>query len=586
MSRLTLLIAAALICSCGASPHASTPPAAGDPGEPTEHPDGGGASARPPDAGPLLALQDDAEIVAVELPGRLDCAATTSGKITVRNRGAATWSRAAGYALGAVGDSDPFVASGRIALSEGVSVRPGESHLFELPLRASRTLSAVSDWQMVHEGVRWFGPLASQQITADCGARRAGKVRLSGHSLEDDGGKFSALGVSLFWAAWGYRNDRPRLEAALALLARNGFDYIRVLGVVGDPRAPDSWDGREIDKDWPDYAAVIAGLTDLAYDRYGLRVQWTLIGDGQVSVPSSAERYALADSFLKMSLGREQKIILFEVANEYFKNGFGGPTGLQELRALSAYLNARTDILVAPSAPADSEGCGEMEAMHAGAVADVATIHFSRDVGGAEGPWRPVRAPWSLADCKVPPGSSNEPIGPGSSVAQENDPLRLAASMLAASVSGVPMYVFHTRAGVRGDLELAAMPGLDAFAKAKTLAPGDLASWSRQDCQAADAPFRCYAIDAGGNRVADRMWPELQAPQGGAVRVYSGVNGKQFFVLPFGILNRLVLEARRDMDLEVHDPVSGKVVDRVGLNAGQRFELEGASAFVLKGAFR
>ena len=89
----------------------------------------------------------------------------------------------------------------------------------------------------------------------------------------------------MFFGAWAYKNDRARLERNLATLSRNGFDYVRVLGVVGDVKPRDSWDGRESDWRDPDYRKTIAGLTDLANYTYGLRVEWTLIGDGQKNIP-------------------------------------------------------------------------------------------------------------------------------------------------------------------------------------------------------------------------------------------------------------------------------------------------------------
>ena len=68
-------------------------------------------------------------------------------------------------------------------------------------------------------------------------------------------------------------------------------------------------------RQWPDYDKVIAGLTDLAYDKYGLRVQWTLFG-GAPSTPPGRAREALVDRFATMSRGREHKIFAFEIANE------------------------------------------------------------------------------------------------------------------------------------------------------------------------------------------------------------------------------------------------------------------------------
>src|SRR5687767_2067738 len=42
-------------------------------------------------------------------------------------------------------------------------------------------------------------------------ARRAGRVRVEGHSLVDDKGPFLGLGASYFTALWRARHDRPRL---------------------------------------------------------------------------------------------------------------------------------------------------------------------------------------------------------------------------------------------------------------------------------------------------------------------------------------------------------------------------------------
>src|SRR5688500_14498998 len=73
-------------------------------------------------------------------------------------------------------------------------------------------------------------------------ARRAGRVRVDGHALADDGGHFLALGVSYFTALWRCKNDRARLEADLSFLSRQGFNYYRMLSMVGHHPG---WDGRE-----------------------------------------------------------------------------------------------------------------------------------------------------------------------------------------------------------------------------------------------------------------------------------------------------------------------------------------------------
>lgn len=411
--------------------------------------------------------------------------------------------------------------------------------------------------------------------------RRAGRVRLVGRTLSDDGGKFNALGASLFYGAWAYRNDRPRLERNLATLSRNGFDYVRVLGVVGDTKAPDSWDGRESDWRDPDYARTIAGLTDLAYDTYGLRVEWTLIGDGQKNIPDRADRSRLVDTFLAMSRGREHKIIHFEVANEAWQNGFAGEEREEQLRELTKYMNDRTDVLVAASAGADA---GQAKRIYAGGVADIATVHFDRDVSKADGHWRPVRQPWEHQFSGLPVGSNNEPIGPGSSVAAENDPIKLVAAAVVTHVSGLPMYVYHSKAGVRGHEEIADMPGVGSFVHLKKVVPGDLASWTPKNAHWPDSPFRVYARDEAGELVPDRMWPDLKGGTG-AVRVYGAVKGGEFFVVAVGVKGGLTMEPRRKAELEIVDPMTGEVLDRRTLEAAEQLELDGPEVIVLRGRF-
>jgi hypothetical protein len=424
-------------------------------------------------------------------------------------------------------------------------------------------------------------PAAAAEEAGPAG-RRAGRVRLDGRSLADDGGAFNALGASLFYGAWAFKHDRPRLERNLATLARHGFDYVRVLGVVGDPNRPDSWDGRESDWRDPDYAKTIAGLTDLAYDAYGLRVEWTLVGDGQKVIPDRADRFRLADTFLAMSRGREHKIVHFEVANEAWQNGFAGAGGERQLRELTKYLNDRTDVLVAASAGADA---AQGERLYAGGVADVATVHFDRDVSKADGHWRPVRQPWGHQFSGLPVGSNNEPIGPGSSVAAEDDPVKLVAAAIVTYVSGLPMYVYHSKAGIRGHDEMSDMPGVGAFAHLKKIVPHDLASWSPKNAHWPDSPFRMYARDRDGVLVADQARTDV-AGGTGAVRVYAAVNGDDFFVVPFGVEGGVVLEPRRRSEFEVVDPMTGDVLAHKSLAAGERFELAGRELFVLRGRVR
>lgn len=415
--------------------------------------------------------------------------------------------------------------------------------------------------------------------------KRTGLVKLDGHSLSDDQGRFNALGTTLMWAAWGYKHDRPRLEQNLDFISKHGFHFIRALGVVGDYGGADYWDGREIDWHWADYDQVIAGLTDLCYDKYGLRIEWTLIGDGQKNIPSSSDRKALVDRFVAMSQSRAHKIIHFELANEAWQNGFEGATGQAELRTLTQYLNDATDILVAASAP-DPTSCSATQALYAGGIADLATLHFDRDVGQKDGHWRPVWQPWWVHGCAgVPVASNNEPIGPGASVSTENDPQKLVAGAVMTHLAGLPLHVFHTGAGVRGDSDLWEMAGADAFGALASTLPNDLASWTPKDPKAADAPLRIFA-EEGGQAKPDLTWPELGAPESGVVAAYAAVSGKSFVMLPIGIKVHVILEARVAQSFDVIDLSSGAVVSSHTLGVGEKLTLSGAEARFIKGVVK
>jgi hypothetical protein len=407
---------------------------------------------------------------------------------------------------------------------------------------------------------------------------RPGATRVSGHALRDDAGEFAALGASLFWAAWAYRHDRPRLDAALARLSEHRFDYIRALGVVG--RQP-YWAGREIDWRWPDYDAVIAGLTDHAYDRYGLRVQWTIFADADQVIPDAADRVRLLDRFVEMSRGREHKIIHFELANESWQNGFGGADGIAQLRELTRRLASRTQIPVAIS---DSEGhdCEDHLVLYRDLDVEIVTEHFARDVGGPLGSWAPALEAWRLRECAGLPAvrSSNEPIGPRSSVASEENPTRIIGAALAAYLSGVGLYVFHTDAGVWGREPLEAMPNagamLGALRAMKGYLPPDIANW--QSHRHGD-PGHPFVLFAGEARDATRVAGQAD----GAVEMLASVHGDWFVAVPLGIVDGLTIEARGAMRFAVIDPLTGEQIDAHELRAGEKVRLPELPVLVLKG---
>jgi len=421
-------------------------------------------------------------------------------------------------------------------------------------------------------------------------------VHLSGKSLCDDAGPMLGLGVSYFQALRDAKYDRPRLESNLAFLASRGFNYVRVLSMV-------SWDGMEIApvtftnrfrrvvEGWPDYGSQFQDLLELA-GRHGLRIEITVFADAQYVMPSKPMRQAHMDRVLRAIAGHEQQVMHLEVANEAWQNGFPGAQGVADLRAFTQYLADRTRVLVAITSYDDTSDQGIIS-MYKGSAADLATVHFSRDKRTPEGGWLPVRDCYRAGNLPgVPPVISNEPIGPGSSVDAESDPIKLCGAAAFAWIANLPGYVFHSRAGIYGweqccppsgnPLRFEQVPGIDAFAHLRRILPPDLASWTRNDGIESGAPFTVFCNDK-----PNQYWSGASGPTNGCVRNIGSSKGGQFVCLPMGIPGGgVTLEARRDVRFEALNPLTGAVVTNLTLHAGKRFTLpQGPGALILKGRF-
>ena len=192
---------------------------------------------------------------------------------------------------------------------------------------------------------------------------------------------------------------------------------------------------------WPDYWQQFRDLLDLVA-QHGLRAEVTLFADAHYVMPGKGTRQAHLDGILANIAGREEKILHLEVANEAWQNGFPGSTGITELHEFAQYLADRTSVPVAITSNDDTSDAGIIS-LHRGSAADLATVHFTRDASTIEGGWLPVRDCYRAGDLPgVPPVSSNEPIGPGSSVSSESDPIKLCAAAVFAYIANLPSYVY------------------------------------------------------------------------------------------------------------------------------------------------
>jgi hypothetical protein len=115
--------------------------------------------------------EDDARIVAVGFPAELACGQEEQGLVVVENTGRSTWKRDLGFKLGAVNDEDPIFDSNdvRVWLGGDEDVAPGEQHAFTVDLLGTDQAEFIqSDWQMVREGVHWFGEIGTAHVRVIC----------------------------------------------------------------------------------------------------------------------------------------------------------------------------------------------------------------------------------------------------------------------------------------------------------------------------------------------------------------------------------------------------------------------------------
>jgi hypothetical protein len=407
--------------------------------------------------------------------------------------------------------------------------------------------------------------ILSSGLIADRSLR--GMVRLQGRALADAGGPFNALGTTLFWALWGESRDPDRLDKNLTWLAARGVDYVRILGMVGG----ESWEDRTIDPASPDYWPTVDRLLNRLAS-HGLRAQVTLFAEADDMMPDRTARERFVDRWAEIANAHPERFVMLEIANEHAQNGIEDIT---ELRALGSRLARGTSVLVALSAPVGGRECE----VYAGSAADLATVHYSREEDDA-GSWASVREPWKWPQgfddaCpgRLPPAVNNEPIGPQSSVAADDDPLRLAMAYVMTFVAGNAAYVLHTGAGVRGGGAGDAARGrpanifevsrieqtLTAIAAARGYLPAGLANWSRLDPASEQFPFEGI----------DRL-----------PYVYASTNRNGFVVALLDVRAPLELRARRAMNLEVRKPLEA-ARSRNRIEKGGIVDLTGSASYVL-----
>ncbi|MDP6933571.1 MAG: NBR1-Ig-like domain-containing protein [Myxococcota bacterium] len=169
------------------------------------------------ETGDTTGTEDGADLESVDLPLSMGCGDSYSASVEMRNTGQTTWTREDGYKLGAVNDEDSLYGPDvRVWLPEDVSVAPGESHVFDFELTAPQEEDDyLTDWQMVHEGVQWFGESTAETVVVACTVQTFCDP-LTDSSLQSGFEDKSISGGSFTSAGWQTTDDEDQVRIEMS----------------------------------------------------------------------------------------------------------------------------------------------------------------------------------------------------------------------------------------------------------------------------------------------------------------------------------------------------------------------------------
>jgi hypothetical protein len=113
---------------------------------------------------PAAALAgNNAQFISQNISQTMTAGQTYSVSVTMKNTGTAAWTETDKYRLGSQNPQDNWVwREGRVYLAAGESVSPGQTKTFTFSVKAPATPGAYNfRWQMVRDGVEWFGEKTS-----------------------------------------------------------------------------------------------------------------------------------------------------------------------------------------------------------------------------------------------------------------------------------------------------------------------------------------------------------------------------------------------------------------------------------------
>jgi hypothetical protein len=382
-------------------------------------------------------------------------------------------------------------------------------------------------------------------------AGRHGRVRLDGRAMVDDDGAWLPVGLSFFWPVREAGSDH--VQRNLRWSRERGADFWRVFCEVQDWQAPYSFGPR--DAGWLDRVRLVRD----AILSVEARAAWTLFG-GNALTP--AEQMRLVEDVLVVCQEKPHAVQYVEISNE--GQGFKDADGPRRMRSF-AEIFARHGYPTALTSAAHGD-----DVLYPGSAATVATEHFERTP--SEDGWRPVRQPWGYWDRQAMPPAfiNNEPIGPGASggdlqdptwVQASTDPLRLACAAGVTWIAGGCAHVLHPAAGIYPKAEAqvnysehaALDPALAGVAALRRLLPADLPNWARQNHHWQGHPFSFAPYTPGDESLAHSL---------GCVRAFAATRGADSVCLPIGVMGDttrgyMTLTPKQAMTWTTYDPLTG-----------------------------
>ena len=443
---------------------------------------------------------------------------------------------------------------------------------------------------------------------------RPGLVRANYKVVFDDAGVFHPLGLTFFWALFGWKYERARIMAHLKWFATKRFDYLRILGEV-------DWQGRSIEPLWPDYEDILQGFVDAAYD-HGMRTEVTIVGGRQFD--DAGRRRMIPSTFAKRVSDalrdRAHKVMHFECCNEWNRLD---KCSMDDLRKMGTILSMSSPNLASLSCPAGEREHAQMSdeqyetlmlaedkpTQYSGyddmilatkqSGCSAFTIHPRRSSHDAG--WSHVRQGYDFKDFPGPTWN-NEPEGPQSSVVSMSNPLQLACCRLLGIMCGGAGYVLHVGQGVTGVSDPAhGRPGnmwevdnidaiMDAVRGCDVLMPDGIENWRVVNNGRGDHPLPLHPISGFWESGAHDRAPAVQ-------KNYAALspNGRDFVVMPIGCKSVGAVgpvpcgTAKRPCLVSAFNPATRDTVDARRLAAGESWSLPGRSdsmaAYVIRGTY-